>query len=252
MEGISEIGEKIKKEYDLKAKIMDMLNEFGSIVVKDYPYYKITENDFNILFELTNNGLRYIKEDLESRDPESFGNLVVFAFKSLFIGENDLKIDNLSQKKEYFDIILHYGKTGKLRKNLNNFIEALEKNVKITEKEKLLFQEIFIDRVVYLIYLWMLDNGLNLLDINEYWIKMVKSCFEVKLHFQYKALANVPRDEIIASLYQLFLIDKIDNYFHIYLKNNRIEIVKYSNDEISDYILSSDSQKNDKRKKKQK
>ena len=105
-------------------------------------------------------------------------------------------------------------------------------------KEKLLIRKIFTNDILYFIYLLILDNHPTLLDINENLIRAVESCYVTKLHFNYNILANIPHKEIIDKLYQILLIDKIDNNFHIYYKNNHIEVAKFINDELVEYINS--------------
>ena len=61
----------LQEEFSLKSDIIDLLNDFGEMVIKDYSPLKITEEDFYVLFELIKEQFRYIKETIDSLDAKN-------------------------------------------------------------------------------------------------------------------------------------------------------------------------------------
>ena len=102
----------LQEEFSLKSQVIDLLNNFGENAVKNYSPLKITSDDFFALFELTKEQFRHIKETIDFNTPGKFGSLVTFAFKALFIGKNDIKMDNIEQKYGIFSAYpyIHYGR----------------------------------------------------------------------------------------------------------------------------------------------
>jgi len=241
---------KIQKEFSLKSGIFNLLNDFGEMVIEDYYPLKVTEEDFFVLFELIKEQFKYIKESIDFNAPGTFGNLVTFAFKALFIGENDIKIDNIEQNMEYFELILIYSvekNIEPIKLNLMAFINNLTENNKskkfLGNKIITLFNEIFTNSITFFIYLLIINNDPVLLELNEFLIKLVESRYVVHLDFNFTELKSISYDQIINDLYKALIIDKINNCFHIFIEDNHLKIIYFTNEEINDYINAADSPK---------
>jgi len=237
MKAIREKTKQIKEEYEIKFSIFKILNTLGDFCIKNYTPLKIDEDDYHVLIDLAKERLRYIKETIEYNYKSNvLGIFATFAFKSLFIGTNDLKFEEINQKITYFNIILEYADTEKIDPKLKEFIKSLEKN--INDKEKKLFKKIFTNEIIYFIYLLLKSNQPKLLDINEFLIRVVESGCHTDKDFEYDVLTDIPNENIIDDLYKIFFVEKITNNFHLYIDNRHIKVNKFTNDELVDYINS--------------
>lgn len=251
MKAIREKTKQIKEEYDKKNSIFKILNILGEYSIKNYTPLKIDEDDYHVLNDLAKERLRYIKETIEYNYKSNvLGIFATFAFKSLFIGTNDLKIEEISQKKAYFNIILNYADTGIIEPELKEFIKNLEKN--LNDKEKKLFKEMFTNDIIYFIYLLLKSNQPKLLDINEFLVRVVESACLTDKDFEYDVLTDIPNENIIDDLYKIFFVEKITNNFHLHIDKSHIKVNKFTNDELVDYINSSNTTEKKKNKDKSK
>lgn len=237
MKAIREKTKQIKEEYEIKYSIFKILNTLGEFSIKNYTPLKIDEDDYHVLIDLTKERLRYIKETIEYNYKSNvLGIFATFAFKSLFIGTNDLKIEEINQKITYFNFILEYADTEKIDPKLQEIIKCLEKN--INDKEKKLFKKIFTNDIIYFIYLLLKRNQTNLLDINKFLVRVVESGCHTDKDFEYDVLTDIPNENIIDDLYKIFFVQKITNNFHLHIDNRHIKVNKFTNDELADYINS--------------
>ena len=217
----------IEEKYKDKSFIIDALNAFGDLSIENYSPLIISENDFDILFKLATRRLKYIKESIEFNKGENvFGTFAFFAFKALFIGEDDIKTDNLFENIDYFNIILEYADTEIINNVLGVYINALVKN--IGDKEKELFKKQFTNDIIFFIYLLLRNNKCSLLELNEFIIRVFESSCEMEKHFDYDKLNDIPHDTIIADLYQIIFENNITNNFHLFLKNSHLKAVEFS------------------------
>ena len=240
MKAIREKTKQIKEEYNIKYSIFEILNTLGEFSITNYTPLKIDEDDYHILIDLAKERLRYIKDTIQyDYEPNVFGIFAIFAFKSLFIGANDLKIEEINQKITYFNIILKYADTGKIEAELQELIKSTEKN--INDKEKKLFKEMFTNDIIYFIYLLLKNNQPELLDINEFLVRVVESVCLTDKDFEYDVLTDIPNENIIDDLYKIFFVEKITNNFHLHIDNRHIKVNKFTNDELVDYINSSNT-----------
>lgn len=240
MKAIREKTKQIKEEYNIKYSIFEILNTLGEFSITNYTPLKIDEDDYHILIDLAKERLRYIKDTIQyDYEPNVFGIFAIFAFKSLFIGANDLKIEEINQKITYFNIILKYADTEEIEPELEKFIKSLEKN--INDKEKKLFKEMFTNDIIYFIYLLLKNNQPELLDINEFLVRVVESVCLTDKDFEYDVLTDIPNENIIDDLYKIFFVEKITNNFHLHIDNRHIKVNKFTNDELVDYINSSNT-----------
>ena len=238
MKDIREKKKQIKEEYDIKYSIFKILNTLGECFIKNYTPLEIFEDDYYILIDLAKERLRYIKETIEyNYESNVFGIFAIFAFKSLFIGANDLKIEEINQEITYFNIILKYADTKKIEPELQEFIKSLEKN--INDKEKKLFKKMCTNDIIYFIYLLVKSNQPKLLDINEFLVRVMESECLTDKDFEYEELAEIPNENIIDDLYKIFFVEKITNNFHLHIDNRHIKVNKFTNDELVDCINSS-------------
>ena len=235
-------------DFSIKSEILGLLNDFGEMAIENYSPLDVTIRDLNIMFELIQERFRFIKETIDFNTPKSLASLAIFSFKSLFIGENDIKIDNIEQKNEYFQVILIYGIERSfelIQKELINFIKELEvdakKNKFYNDKIKYLFGNVFTNSIIYFIFLLIINNKPNPQDLNEFIIRLVESIYYVHLNFKYTELKNISYEQIINDLYDGFINNKIDNYVNISIEDNHLQITKFTVDEIVDYIEDSES-----------
>ena len=249
----------LQEEFSLKSQVIDLLNNFGENAVKNYSPFKITSDDFFALFELTKEQFRHIKETIDFNTPGKFGSLVTFAFKALFIGKNDIKMDNIEQNMEYFQLILIYimeGKIETIKNYLIDFIEKLRTNIKakqfLGEKIKSLFEKIFTNSIIFFIYLLIINNEPTTLELNEFFIRLVESRYVVNLTFNYRELINISFEQIINDLYKTLITENIDNYFHISIEGDHLKVSKFSNEELLNYINDEDSPEENERKERKK
>ena len=246
-------------EFSLKSQAIELLNDFGESVVDNYSPLTISKDDFFTLFELAKEKFRHIKETIDFNTQGTFGGLVTFAFKALFIGENDIKIDNIEQNIDYFKLILIYNIEGNIetiKDELKDSIEILKANVKdkkfLGEKITSLFKNIFKNTVTFFIYLLIINNEPSILELNEFLIKLVESRYVVNLNFNYIELKSLSFEQIINDLYKELIIETIDNNFHIFIEGDHLKISKYSNEELLNYINDEDLPKEYERKEKKK
>ena len=243
MKNYEEFRNQAIDEYQSKSLIIDALNYFGSITLENYSPLIITRADFDILFDLTLETLECIKDSIEfGGDELIFGNFVVFAFKALFIGENDLKLDNLFQKLDYFSLILEYTVEEKINVLLINiFVNDLRNNLGEMNLESILFQNIFTNDIIYFIYLLLRKHNCPNSELNEFIMKVLENLGKANIHFSYDKLKKIPHKEIIKDLYQIFFVDKIKNKFHLFLHKAHLKAVEFTRLELMDDEELSDS-----------
>mgnify|MGYP006873058738 CR=1 FL=1 len=245
----------LEDEFSFKSEIIDLLNDFGESAVDNYSPLIITKGDFFALFELTKEQFRHIKETIDFNTPHVFGCLVTFAFKALFIGENDIKIDNFEQNTDYFQLILIYNieqKIETIKGQLINFIEKLKENNKakqfLGEKITSLFKKIFTNSVTFFIYLLIINNEPTILELNEFLIKLVETRYNVTLKFAYNELKSLSFEQIINDLYKALITENIDNNFQISIEGDHLKVSNFSNEELLNYINDPDLPKTYERK----
>ena len=249
----------LEDEFSFKSEIIDLLNDFGESVVDNYSPLTITKGDFFALFDLAKEQLRHIKETIYFNTPRVFGCLVTFAFKALFIGENDIKIDNIEQNTDYFRLILIYNIEEKIETIKDQLIDSIEK-LKANEKAKQflgekitsLFKKIFTNTVIFFIYLLMINNEPTILELNEFLIKLVETRYIVTLKFKYNELESLSFEQIINDLHKALITENIDNNFQISIEGDHLKVSNVSNEELLNYINAPDLPKKYKRKERKK
>lgn len=241
---------KLLYEFLLKSEVLYLLNDFGELAIENYTRLDVSKSDFNIMFELIQERYRYIKENIDFNTPNTLASLAVFSFKSLFIGENDIIIDNIERKKEYFQLILIYSINNSLdliKKSLITFIKELELDVKknqfYNDKIKYLFGNVFKNSVIYFIFLLIIKNKPNPPELKEFIVKLMESVYYVKLNFNYSDLKNISYDQIVNDLYTGFINNKIVNYVNVFIKDKHLEVINFTNDQILKYINDEESTK---------
>ena len=248
----------LEQELDKKAQIVELLNIYGSCSIREYTPLDISFTNPDILFEIIIHRLEYIREAIEFIDKRTnLGVFVYFAFKALFVGINDLRIDdNFVERKNYFNMILQCYMDHKITPEMIKLVYKLGE--KIGEKEKELFPFSLDNLYVYFIYVLLRINQATITDLNVYLMRMLEKFHIVDLHFQDSDLKNIPHENIINNLFNIFFVDKIDNNFHLYIKNGELKAVPFTIEELNEYINSPDlpkitkvnEDKNAKKKKK--
>ena len=231
----------LEHEMDKKAQIIELLNIYGSFSISDnYTPLDINSTNPDVLFEITKSRLEYIKEIIELIHKRTdLGIFVYYAFKALFIGINDLKFDdNLNERKNYFNIILQCYMDNKMTQEMIKIVNELREN--IGEKEQELFPFKLDNLYVLFIYVLIRINQLTTAELNEFLMRMLEKFYVVDFLFEDIDLKNIPHEQIINNLYKIFYVDKIINYFHLYIKNGELQPVPFTIEELDEYIDSSD------------
>ena len=77
--------QKVEEEFKTKSKIIELLNDFGKIVINKYSLLKYTIQDNDVLFQYAKERLGYIQDYLENDSENSFDHLTCFDFTALFL-----------------------------------------------------------------------------------------------------------------------------------------------------------------------
>jgi len=250
----------LEQELDKKTQIVELLNTYGSCSIGDYSPLDINFINPDILFEIITNRLEYIRETIEFIDKRTnLGVFVYFAFKALFIGINELKFaGNFLERKNYFKTILQCYMDHKITGEMMKLTYKLGE--KIGKKEKELFPLSIGNIFVYFIYVLLRLNQSTIAELNIYLMRMLEKTCIVDFHFEDNDLKNIPHEQIINNLFDIFFVDKINNNFHLYIKEGVLKAVPFTIEELNEYINSPDipnvtkinEVKNAKKKKKKK
>ena len=235
MNGIQEIKNSLKKEFEETFPIIQSLSKYGKIVIRNYKPLQLNEKDNDILFHAIKNEVDYIRKTIELNEGKDvLGVFISFAFKALFLNDNSFKYDNLDKKIDIFDIILQYHKTLVTDNNIKKYEEVLYKN--IGNKEFKFFKDYIKSDILYFIHLVLRSFQASQLILNEYIIRLVEIYSVSVIHFRYEELENIPHNEIINKIYDLLFQKQICNNFHLFIEEGHLKIIEFTNDELLNYI----------------
>ena len=166
--------QKLENEYQDKCRIISLLNRFGKEVIIDYTPLEVNLNDVEIMNEIVEKELDYIKEVIEfNNGNKDIGIIICYSFKALFIGAKDFKMDNLNKRIEYFKIILTYSETKDYSK-IKNLVNDLKKN--IGTKEAKIFTTFIRNYLGQFTYILLRMNNASTSILNEYTLRLIE-CF---------------------------------------------------------------------------
>lgn len=244
---LEEVGklmdQKVEEEFKTKSKIIELLNDFGKIVIIKYSLLKYTVQDNAVLFKYAKERLGYIQDYLENDSENSFDHLTCFAFTALFLDSEDFKLEDLEERIKYFKAILDCRK----KKNSNTQATLMESLInelcKKDYSDKLfnLFNKIFPkDFFIFIAFLILKFQESLFLEVL---VRKIQEKNYIKIDFDYKDLANLSIVKAINDLYEIFVsnIEEEDKvaYIHLKLVNGKIQKAsEFSIDEISEIIFS--------------
>ena len=153
--------QKLENEYHDKCRIISLLNRFGKEVIIDYTPLEVNLNDVEIMNEIVEKELDYIKEVIEfNNGNKDIGIIICYSFKALFIGAKDFKMDNLNKRIEYSKI--------------KNLVNDLKKN--IGTKEAKIFTTFIRNYLGQFTYILLRMNNASTSILNEYTLRLIE-CF---------------------------------------------------------------------------
>lgn len=242
--------QKLENEYQDKCRIISLLNRFGKEVIIDYTPLEVNLNDVEIMNEIVEKELDYIKEVIEfNNGNKDIGIIICYSFKALFIGAKDFKMDNLNKRIEYFKIILTYSETKDYSK-IKKLVNDLKKN--IGTKEAKIINTFIRNYLGQFTYILLRMNNASTSILNEFTLRLIE-CFCVSdKNFEYNDLADIPHETFINDIYEAMIEKHMNNNIHIKIENKHIKVMLYNNDELLKYINDEPEEKNAENKKEEK
>ena len=240
-----ELREKWQEEFQDKSKIISLLNTFGNTVNKNCkPLEYLKEDDF-VLFKLAKERLRYIQDFSEDNSENSIEHLSCFAFRALFFGTDDFKLENVDEHIKQFQVIIDCLSKIENKDQTNLFNSLIDK---IDEKYKgnvlRLFKELFPKNFFIFIGLLILTNESNL--FLEVLFRQIQNSFDVKYDFEYEDISKLPLEQAINDLCEI-MINSEKNLIHLKLDKGHFQSYSFNNDEILEVL---DSLKDEQKEKK--
>ena len=242
-----ELREKWQEEFQDKSKIISLLNTFGNTVNKNCkPLEYLKEDDF-VLFKLAKERLRYIQDFSEDNSENSIEHLSCFAFRALFFGTDDFKLENVDEHIKQFQVIIDC--LSKIEnKDQTNLLNSLID--KIDEKYKgnvlRLFKELFPKNFFIFIGLLILTNESNL--FLEVLFRQIQNSFDVKYDFEYEDISKLPLEQAINDLCEIMINSEgKKNLIHLKLDEGHFQSYSFNNDEILEVLDSLNDEQKEKK-----
>ena len=233
----------IDEEFKTKSKIIELLNDFGKIIMYKYSPLKYSSQDNDVLFKYAKERLGYIQDCLESYSENYFEHLTCFAFTALFLNTNDFKLENLDERIKYFNTILYCQKNIK-NNNQTILLKTLIEEISTkdySDKMINLFNEIFPkDFFIFIAFVILKFQESLFLEVL---IRKIQDQNYIKIDFDYKDLYDLSIEKAINDLYEIFVSNNDDKdkvtYIHLKLVDRKIQTAsKFSIDEITEFIFS--------------
>lgn len=242
-----ELEEKWQKEFRDKSEIINLLNKFGNIVIKNcQPLEYSIEDDF-VLFKMASERLRYIQDYFENNSENSIMHLSCFAFRALFFGTDDFKREGVDEKIKYFQAIIDCLSNIENKEQadlLNSLIEKIEPMYKGKLLE--LLNKLFPKQFFIFIALVILENESGL--FLEVLFRQIQNSFDVKFNFDYEDLSKLSLEQAINDLCSIMInSDNINELIHLKIENESLQSYSYSNNEILEVL---DALKDEQKEKK--
>ena len=240
-----ELREKWQEEFQDKSKIISLLNTFGNTVNKNCKPLEYSKEDDFVLFKLAKERLRYIQDFSEDNSENSIEHLSCFAFRALFFGTDDFKLENVDEHIKQFQVIIDC--LSKIEnKDQTNLLNSLID--KIDEKYKgnvlSLFKELFPKNFFIFIGLLILTNESNL--FLEVLFRQIQNSFDVKYDFEYEDISKLPLEQAINDLCEI-MINSEKNLIHLKLDEGHFQSYSFNNDEILEVLDSLNDEQKEKK-----
>ena len=240
-----ELREKWQKEFKDKSKIISLLNTFGNTVNKNCKPLEYSKEDDFVLFKLAKERLRYIQDFSEDNSENSIEHLSCFAFRALFFGTDDFKLENVDEHIKQFQVIIDCLSKIENKDQTNLFNSLIDK---IDEKYKgnvlSLFKELFPKNFFIFIGLLILTNESNL--FLEVLFRQIQNSFDVKYDFEYEDISKLPLEQAINDLCEI-MINSEKNLIHLKLDEGHFQSYSFNNDEILEVLDSLNDEQKEKK-----
>ena len=250
---------KCKSWYQMKLDIVSLFNELIRYTFSErHQELVIRDKEKKSIFELLKSKLRTLELAANGTTDSSEDNFSINVFKALFIGEKDLNMDDLDEKKDYFILVLKRLKEEDMDKSDETKIVEIKKEAENSAIYKLLslFQSFTIDNKDYFYFCFSLIfkyMKFNSIFIDSFIIFMKNKIFyyeqDLVLNKDYKdeEKAKISKEIIIDDLISIY--GKFgENSPSLYLDNNhlKMKIIKDSGNN------GTNKKRRNKRKKKRK
>ena len=240
-----ELREKWQEEFQDKSKIISLLNTFGNTVNKNCKPLEYSKEDDFVLFKLAKERLRYIQDFSEDNSENSIEHLSCFAFRALFFGTDDFKLENVDEHIKQFQVIIDCLSKIENKDQTNLFNSLIDK---IDEKYKgnvlRLFKELFPKNFFIFIGLLILTNESNL--FLEVLFRQIQNSFDVKYDFEYEDISKLPLEQAINDLCEI-MINSEKNLIHLKLDEGHFQSYSFNNDEILEVLDSLNDEQKEKK-----
>ena len=240
-----ELREKWQEEFQDKSKIISLLNTFGNTVNKNCKPLEYSKEDDFVLFKLAKERLRYIQDFSEDNSENSIEHLSCFAFRALFFGTDDFKLENVDEHIKLFQVIIDCLSKIENKDQTNLFNSLIDK---IDEKYKgnvlSLFKELFPKNFFIFIGLLILTNESNL--FLEVLFRQIQNSFDVKYDFEYEDISKLPLEQAINDLCEI-MINSEKNLIHLKLDEGHFQSYSFNNDEILEVLDSLNDEQKEKK-----
>ena len=215
-----------KEEFQIKSKIIDLINRIGAVSIKEYDPLKVTFQDDFVLFPYAIERIKYIIDYLENKNIDIINYASCTAFFCLFLGANDFKLNNIDRKIKYFEEIVNFLET---RKESEIFNDLQQPDDLLILYENL-FQEGFYANIALVIFNLEMDS------IIEFTVKLIQKFYNVDIDFEFNQLRSLSALDAFSDLYRIFVDEKgegqNENYTHLKIENGHLAFSSFTNDEI--------------------
>ena len=215
-----------KEEFQIKSKIIDLINRIGAVSIKEYDPLKVTFQDDFVLFPYAIERIKYIIDYLENKNIDIINYASCTAFFCLFLGANDFKLNNIDRKIKYFEEIVNFLET---RKESEIFNDLQQPDDLLILYENL-FQEGFYANIALVIFNLEMDS------IIEFTVKLIQKFYNVDIDFEFNQLRSLSALNALSDLYRIFVDEKgegqNENYTHLKIENGHLAFSSFTNDEI--------------------
>ena len=215
-----------KEEFQIKSKIIDLINRIGAVSIKEYDPLKVTFQDDFVLFPYAIERIKYIIDYLENKNIDIINYASCTAFFCLFLGANDFKLNNIDRKIKYFEEIVNFLET---RKESEIFNDLQQPDDLLILYENL-FPEGFYANIALVIFNLEMDS------IIEFTVKLIQKFYNVDIDFEFNQLRSLSALDAFSDLYRIFVDEKgegqNENYTHLKIENGHLAFSSFTNDEI--------------------
>ena len=226
------LRQQLEEEFKKKSMVIELLNKFGEVIVKNYVPLQYSIDDIHVLFNYADERLRYLRQYCELNNLEnSSKHLACLAFKALFLNFDDFKLDDLEKKIQIFKVIIDCFKGISNQKESVFLNELMEDSC--NENLIILFNQLFKRDFSFFIALVILKYHPNL--FNEFMIRKILTYSDIKIDFEYSELKIITVENLINDLFDIFGNDDKENkttFIHLTIEDMHLKTKDFSNEEI--------------------